>query len=422
MATRSASGSASGSHSGTLATHGPRAALGAILVALLVPALAAAQQDTLQARIRESQERLEQIRAEREQLQAEMQDLQGQARNISRELQNIERQTDASAEALQELDYQTAALAAQVDDITQQLVRTRDRLEERSVVLSERLRNIYKQGPLHVVRVLLSAENFSDLLNRYKYLHLISVHDQLLMEEVSELERSLTTQEQELQRSLAQIEQLRAEKLSEFAQLQYLEQSRSRTLQTVRTQVSRAESRIQQLQEDERRLTGVMEALERQRLEAERRRAAAGLTTGTGSLDANALGELPWPVEGELVYRFGPERRPNGVTLRRNGIGIAAEPGTPVRAVRNGTVVVSSPMEGFGNGVVLSHGAGYYSLYLYLGATRVQEGQDVTTGQVLGVVGEGPEEGPHLYLQLHAPISGQTPVPVDPLPWLRARQ
>ena len=392
-----------------------------VLAVLWVPGTGAAQ-DTLQAQIRESRQRLQEIRAERQRLQAEMQNLEGQARNISRELQNIERQVDASAEALQELDYQTAALAASADDITQRLVQTRDRLQERNVVLNERLRHIYMQGPLHSVRVLLSAESFGDLLNRYKYLHLISVHDRLLMDEISELERELSDQERTLQRSLAEIERLRAEKLSEFAQLQYLEQSRARTLETVQTQVSEAELRIRQLEEDERRLTQVMEELERERLEAERRRAAAGLAAGTGSLDASALGELPWPVDGELVYRFGPERRPNGVTLRRNGIGIAAEPGAPVRAIRSGTVVVASGMEGFGNGVVLSHGAGYYSLYLYLDEVRVQEGQDVAAGNVLGTVGAGPEEGPHLYLQIHAPISGRTPVPVDPLPWLRPPQ
>ena len=329
---------------------------------------------------------------------------------------------DASAEALQELDYQTAALAASVDETTQRLVQTRDRLQERNVVLEQRLRAIYKRGPLHAVRVLLSAEDFGDLLNRYKYLHLISVHDRLLLYEVMDLEQRLTAQEETLQRNLAQIEQLRAEKLSEFAQLQYLEQSRVRTLREVRSQVSQAEGQIQQLEADERRLTDVVARLERERLAAERRRAAAGLAAGSGSLDANDLGELPWPVDGELVYRFGPERRPNGVTLRRNGIGIAADPGTPVRALRSGTVMVASAMEGFGNGVVLNHGAGYYSLYMYMDQIRVREGQDVVSGQVLGTIGTGPEEGPHLYLQIRAPVGGTTPVPVDPLPWLRPQR
>ena len=43
-------------------------------------------------------------------------------------------------------------------------------------------------------------------------------------------------------------------------------------------------------------------------------------------------------------------------------------------------------------------------------------------GMQVGTVGAGPDEGPHLYLKIYAPISGQTPVPVAPLPWLRPRR
>lgn len=398
-----------------------RLAVGMAALLLAFPADARAQQDTVQAQIRASQERLEQIRAEREALQRQMEELQGRARNISGEISNIERQVSASAEALQELDYQTAALAASVEDITRRLVQTRDRLQERNAVLKQRLRTIYKQGPLHAARVLLSAASFGDLLNRYKYLHLISVHDRMLLQEISGLERDLTHQEELVKASLAEIERLRNEKMSEVAELQHLEQSRARALQSVRARVSEAEGRMAQLEADERRVNELVEGLERRRLEAERRRAAAGIEDVAGNLDADALGQLPWPVEGELLYRFGPERRPNGVTLRRNGIGISASPGSPVRSVRSGTVVVAEAMEGFGPGVVLSHGSGYYTLYLYLGEIRVQEGQEVPAGHVLGTVGSGPEEGPHLYLQIHAPVRGQSPVPVDPLPWLRAQ-
>jgi murein hydrolase activator len=393
----------------------------ALLVAVaMVPGPVAGQQDTVQQQIRASQARLEEIRSERTRLQRDMSRLEGRVRDISTELSNIERQADASVEALSELDYQTAAVAASVEEITQQLVRTRDRLRERHVVLNQRLRIIYRQGPLHPVRVLLSAESFADLLNRYKYLHLISVHDRLLLEEIGTLERELTMQEQVLQRSLAQIEHLRTEKLSEFAQLQLLEQTRAEALQDVRGQVSQAGRRIQQLAADERRLTGLIEEMERLRVEEERRRMAAGAARDEAVLSPALLGQLRWPVQGPLIYGFGPDRRPGGVTLRRNGIGIGAEPGTNVHAVQSGTVVRARPMEGFGPGVVLSHGGGYYSLYLYLGEIAVSEGQDVTAGQRLGTVGRGPEEGPHLYLQIHAPIRGQSPTPVDPLPWLQS--
>jgi murein hydrolase activator len=256
------------------------------------------------------------------------------------------------------------------------------------------------------------------VLNRYKYLHLISVHDRLLVEEIGALERGLVLQEQELQRSMSRIEQLRAEKLSEFAQLQHLEQTRARALREVRGEVTQAERRIQQLAADERRLTALIEEMERARIEEERRRAAAGVAGAAGNLSVANMGQLRWPVQGQLLYGYGPERRPGGVVLRRNGIGIRAAAGTAVAAVGQGTVVRARTMEGFGPGVVLSHGGGYYSLYLYMGEIRVREGQDVAAGEVLGTVGRGPEEGPHLYLQIHVPRQGQAPSPVDPLQWL----
>jgi murein hydrolase activator len=390
------------------------------LMAVALPTGLEGQQANAQEEIQASQARLEEIRAERARLQRDMQTLQGRAQDISGELANIERQAGASAEALRELDYQTVALASRVEDITRQLIQSRDRLQERNAVLNQRLRAIYRQGPLHTVRVLLSAQSFADLLNRYKYLHLISVHDRLLVDEIGALERGLLLQEQELHRSMSLIEQLRAEKLSEFAQLQHLEQTRARALREVRGEVTRAERRMEQLAADERRLTGLIEEMERRRIEEERRRAAAGVAGAAGSLSAANMGQLRWPVRGQLVYRYGPERRPGGVVLRRNGIGIGATPGTPVESIGQGTVVRARPMEGFGPGVVVSHGGGYYSLYLYLGEIRVREGQEVTAGHVLGTVGSGPEEGPHLYLQIHVPTRGQSPSPVDPLPWLQA--
>lgn len=393
----------------------------ALLLVVGTGGAAAAQQDTIQQRLRASQDRLDEIRSERTRLQSQMSTLEGRARDITAELHNIERQVEASAEALRELDYQTTALTARVEQITGELVRSRDRLRERNVVLGQRLRAIYRDGPLHPVRVLLSARSFGDLLNRYKYLHLISAHDRALVEEVGTLERQLAAQEQELQRSMARIEQLRAERLSEFAQLQHLEQTRASALSQVRGQVTQAERRMQQLAEDERRLTGLIEEMERRRIEEERRRLAAGSARTAGSVTPARLGQLPWPLDGPLLYRFGPDRRPGGVTLRRNGVGIGARPGTPVHAVGDGTVVMARPMEGFGPGVVLSHGGGYYSLYLYLGVIQVREGQDVSGGDVIGTVGRGPDEGPHLYLQIHAPAQGQAPTPVDPLQWLRPR-
>ncbi|MDB4949557.1 MAG: Peptidase, partial [Gemmatimonadetes bacterium] len=142
---------------------------------------------------------------------------------------------------------------------------------------------------------------------------------------------------------------------------------------------------------------------------------AAGPATPT--LGPADLGTLGWPVGGRVVYRFGRAVQPNGTVIRWNGIGIGAAAGTPVRAVEAGTVVLAAPFEGYGPTVVVSHGGGYYSLYLYLRDVAVREGQSVTKGQTVGAVGgESTPEGAHIEFQIRTP-GGQA---VDPLGWLRS--
>src|SRR5690606_8580906 len=83
------------------------------------------------------------------------------------------------------------------------------------------LRNIYKRGPLHSVEVLLTAESFGELINRYKYLFLIARHDRQLVRDVAVLETQLTTRERQLERTLLALEDsrtdqaLRADRLAE---------------------------------------------------------------------------------------------------------------------------------------------------------------------------------------------------------------
>lgn len=394
--------------------------LTAVLLLLATAGTAWAQS---QQEIRESQLRLERIRKEREELQSEMERLRSQVHDINAHLVNIERQVVASTAVLQELDFQSAALTQSADSTTRQLLRARDRLRERQVLLRHRLRSIYKRGPLHTARVLLTAESFAELLNRYRYLHLIALSDRALITEVADLERDLANRERKLTGDLELLRQLQAEKAEELDQLRSIGAEQEKTLGTVRRQERQTQGRLEQLARDEARVTSLIAELERKRLEEERRSAVAGNRAATaGTITTRDLGALEWPVEGNLAYRFGVERRPNGVVLRWNGIGIAARPGTPVRVVEGGTVVMAGPFEGYGPAVVVSHGAGFYTLYLYLQSINVREGQQVAAREVIGTVGgEKTPEGPHIEFQVRAPARNGPPEPVDPLVWLRQR-
>lgn len=395
---------------------------GLALLLLVVLATPAAAQDDLQQQLRESQARLEQVRRERAALQQQMERLRTRVHTTESELSNIERQVSTSASALQEIEFQSTTLTGRVDAVTAELIHTRDRLRERHAVLLRRLRSIYMRGPLHSLEVLLSASTFGDLLNRYKYLHLIALYDRLLVDEIEGLERDLVSRDEELRRSLAELQRLRDEKLQEFAQLQFLETQQARTLSEYRAEERSTQGRIDQLARDEASLADVLVDLERRRLEEERRRTVAGAQPTASNLTTGDMGNLAWPVEGQIVYRFGREQRPNGVVLRWNGIGIAAPAGTPVQAVEDGTVMMAGPFEGYGPTVIVSHGGGYYTLYHYLSGVTVEEGDAIRAGQVIGRVGgQQTPEGPHIEFQVRAPVSGGLPQPVDPLGWLRGR-
>ncbi|HET7320970.1 MAG TPA: peptidoglycan DD-metalloendopeptidase family protein [Longimicrobiaceae bacterium] len=387
-----------------------------LFLCLLLPAGARAQSPEKQ--IRASQERLEQIRRERTQLREQMEKMQSRVHSLSSELENLDEQASASAQVLAELNFQLGQRQAQIDQNSRSLADTRARLARSRATLHERLRQIYERGPLHTVQVLVTSESFADLINRYKYLYLIARHDRELVRDVERLREELSARERQLQRSMAELQTVQRDKASEYDQLQALQLQQKRVLSGVQQQQRATRGRLAKLEKDERELTALIDRLERARREAERAAARKASAPNASTLTRADVGKLAWPVGGRILYRFGRDTQPNGTVLRWNGVGIAAPAGQQVRAVEAGTVAMAGPFEGYGPSVVISHGGGYYSLYLYLGELEVQQGDHVAKGAVIGTVGgTSTPEGPHIEFQIRQPGGGA----VDPLPWLGAR-
>jgi septal ring factor EnvC (AmiA/AmiB activator) len=419
----------------------------ALGLAAALPLAALAQQRRPQQRsasqeLTESQRRLQEIRAERTELRRDLSGIRSRVHDVSAEIRNIQRQREVSASLLRELNFQMGETERKIDETTGELLRTQDELAQKKGLLNRRLRDIYKRGPVMTEEVLLTANSFADLLNRYKYLYLVAQRDRRLVGEVAELQRQLQLREQELRRSFTDLQYLQTERAQEHAELGNMAQARSSTLSTLRSHERSTVARIDELLRDERRLTNLMATLEARRREEERRereRAAEAARARSAAVAAGRpappapvrtpsrpaatmttadLGSLSWPVEGSLVYRFGRAVQSNGTAIRYNGLGIGAPAGSPVRAVEGGRVEMAAPFEGYGPTVVVSHGGGYYSLYLYLKDISVQQGATVAKGQVIGTVGgESTPEGAHVEFQIRTP-GGEA---VDPLTWLRGR-
>lgn len=92
------------------------------------------------------------------------------------------------------------------------------------------------------------------------------------------------------------------------------------------------------------------------------------------------------PVRGALLAGLG-EVSENGVRAR--GLTFATAPGAPVRAPAAGMVTFARSFRGFGQVVILDHGAGWTTLLTGLGAVRVAAGRRVAAGDVVGRAGSG---------------------------------
>jgi len=384
-----------------------------VLTVPTVPSVLSAQNPAADAEA--SRRRLDEIRSERDRLRREQDRLEGQVRDAGAELRNIERQREATNRIVNELERQMRGLGDQLLSSSQQLALAQDNLADRRAVLNRRLVEIYKRGPLFTFQVLLTAESFGDLLSRYKYLYLQNRQDRSLVEDITRLESRIRLQRGELVGVQTDLDRRREERASELKSYEILAEERSARLSRLRRSSESTQQRISALERDEARLNDILASLDRAR-----RPRAAALPASPGGADLTTadLGSLDWPVSGRILFRFGRDTLPSGAVIRRNGIGIAAPAGTPVKAVSSGRVALVQRLGTYGLTVVVEHGNGYFSLYMQLGSASVAAGESIQRGQSIGTVGgENTDQGAHLYFE----IRGENQIALDPADWLRRR-
>lgn len=104
-----------------------------------------------------------------------------------------------------------------------------------------------------------------------------------------------------------------------------------------------------------------------------------------------------------MVASFGRRVHPFYKVLRMHtGVDYALPVGSPVYATADGTVrTIKRSERGYGNMIVVEHGALYSTSYAHLEKINVRQGQSVSRGDVIGEVGNtGLSMAPHLHYEV----------------------
>lgn len=110
-----------------------------------------------------------------------------------------------------------------------------------------------------------------------------------------------------------------------------------------------------------------------------------------------------YPTFGRISDAWGSRIHPITNNLEFHyGIDISNQAGTPIYATAAGVIETTEYTSGYGKHLIINHGNGYKSLYAHLYTYRAKEGESVSKGQIIGLMGDtGYSTGPHLHYEVH---------------------
>ncbi len=368
--------------------------------------------DLLKKSIDENSTNLIRLRGQIDDRKQRIKNLDRQEAEAKRGHGEIQKEIELSRKLVGDMVQHEIILQERSELLTAELEKRGDTFAARKETLAKSLRSMYIRSQRSDLEMVMTSGSFSEFLTGVKVGRTLARLEAGMLEEVRTEGRILRREQRQLNSALAEIWQTREEQNQENDRLEELMAEEMGALRDLETERKGLKNELLTMGVNEQKLSYVLTDLEQVRVER-----SAQQTTADNSL-AKLAGNLEWPVRGKLIRGFGRSVHPKFKTVTlNNGFNIAAPSGSPVAAVADGSVEYSDHLPGFGQCVILDHGAGYYTLYAHLDGVFVAKGEKIARGQVIAEVGRpAPGDDPQLYFEVR---QGRTPL--DPADWLRSR-
>ncbi len=282
---------------------------------------------------------------------------------------------------IDQLDGEIENAEADLEVLTDELEKARKKVKKQNRDLSKRLRNMYKNGSVGFLDVLLSSGSFTDFLTNLDMVQRILKNDEDVLEDLKESHELIKKKKKEVEELQAELEEAQATAVAE------------------RANIAQQKKELAAANKREADDIGDLEA-EREALEA---KLAAESANGDISNSGNSKykgGQFLWPLPAShtVTSEYGWRNCPFHGREFHAAIDIGgASTGSPIVASASGKVIHAGWYGGFGNSVIIDHGGGLTTQYNHCSSVNVSAGQKVKRGQTIAFLGStGYSTGPHL--------------------------
>ncbi len=316
---------------------------------------------------------------------------------VSDKLSKNQQKLENNKKSLEKSKVQYSKKQANIDSLTKELNIKMAKYNKRQKDSAERLRCIYKTKHTLIIDILLSSNTISQFLDRVYYQNLIIQSDKKKIES--------------LRQEATKIAILKRRLENEKRQLSGIIKIMDRENSSIQKTISQNKSMIEKIKKDKKAY---------EKSEKELKRLSDNLTSLISRTTRNSgvivSGGFLLPVQGARISSpYGSRVHPIFKTkIFHTGIDYAAPMGTPIRASNSGKVIYSGWYGGYGKVVILDHGKctgqPTTTLYAHMSQQKVSVGQNVTRGDIIGLVGStGYSTGPHCHFEIRINGKHQNP-------------
>ncbi len=268
--------------------------------------------------------------------------------------------------------------------------------------LEKRLRSFYLMGKTGVLNVTFSTRDLPDLMLFNDSFKTLLDYDENLFNDYRESIEQLTLARDAHEKESLLLSEFISKAVEQQQELDSLLNEKRDLLAKVKTQKILHERAIREMKKAESELNTILA-----RLQKKRNYTLKGFVVNKG--------KMPPPVQGKLLKRFGePKNDTAEDTGSSQGISFDAPDGAVIKAIFAGRIVFAGYRKGFGKMVIIDHGSDYLSITARIEKIKVEEGQDVSDGDVIGTAGDIAtlfEKG--VYFEIRHDTE-----PLDPLDWI----